>query len=197
MWTSWKPILAGTVVLAIAGSTLAIAQSCSGREGPRAWRPNVEDMRAFGEARLAALKAGLALTAEQEKSWPAFEQAAREYAKLRIDRMNAGRTPGPSRQTDPAEWMNRRATTMLETGAALKKLGEATAPLYSSLDDNQKHRFTVLSRLGRFGGERFHGRDGRRWHGGYMQRFIQRSENFEHALPEHRTMAPMHGEERL
>jgi len=35
---------------------------------------NAEDLRAFGEARLAALKAGLTLTPEQEKNdrgrWP-------------------------------------------------------------------------------------------------------------------------------
>jgi hypothetical protein len=191
----WKPILAGTVVLAIAGSTFAIAQNRPGRDGQRAWRPNVEDMRAFGEARLAGLKAGLALTAEQEKAWPAFEQAARDYIKLRIDRRSASTTPGPSRQTDPAEWMNQRATALMETGAALKKLGEATAPLYSSLDDSQKRRFAALSRLGSFGGERFRGREGRRWRRGDMQRHMQRTEHFD--FPSHRAMVPVQGEERL
>jgi zinc resistance-associated protein len=210
MYAKWKPILAGTVVLAIAGSTLAIAQSRPGREGPRMWRPSVEDMRAFGEARLAGLKAGLALTAEQEKAWPAFEQAAREFTKLRLDRMSAA--SGPARQTDPVEWMNRRATAMMETGSALKKLGDATAPLYSSLDENQKRRFDVLSRLGRFGDREFRGRDGRHGPRGMMRR----TENDEHTLPPHGmmpggmmrpgmqngmmpngTMSPMRGEERL
>ena len=46
-------------------------------------------MRAFAEARLGALKAGLMLTPEQERNWPAFEQAAREFAKQRLDRVNA------------------------------------------------------------------------------------------------------------
>ena len=123
--------------------------------------PNVEDMRAFGEARLAGLKAGLVLTPEQEKNWPAFEQAARDFGKLRADRMSAMRNATPS--DDPAERLNRRATAMMETGAAMKKLAEATEPLYKSLDDSQKRRFAMLSRLGgpRMDGHgpRFRGRD--------------------------------------
>lgn len=187
----WKPILAGTAALAIAGSTLVYAQQRPGREGPRAWRPSVEDMRAFGEARLAALKAGLALTAEQEKSWPAFEQAAREFAKLRIERMSADTAARPA---DPVERMNRRATALMETGAALKKLGEATAPLYNSLDENQKRRFAMLSRLGRLGDQEFRGRDGGPWH---RDRMMHRTEGLD-AMPRMQHMSsPVRGEEHL
>ena len=76
-------------------------------------------MRAFGEARLAALRAGLALTPEQEKNWPAFEQAARDYGKLRLDRMSAMRNAQPG--NDPVERLRQRAAAMTDTGAALKK----------------------------------------------------------------------------
>jgi zinc resistance-associated protein len=63
----WKPIAAGAAALLIAGSSVVFAQNQNrpGRDRLRDWRPSVEDMRAFGEARLAALKAGLALTPEQ------------------------------------------------------------------------------------------------------------------------------------
>src|SRR5438132_35318 len=90
----WKAIVAGTAVLAIAGTSLVYAQQRSGRDGMMMQRsqPNAEDLRAFGEARLAALKAGLLLTSEQEKNWPAFEQAARDYGKLRMDRLAALRS---------------------------------------------------------------------------------------------------------
>jgi hypothetical protein len=94
----WKAVLAGTTAIAIAGSTLVIAQPRTDRDLQRPDRDvrerpqmSVEDMRAYAEARLAALKAGLALTAEQEKHWPAFETAARELAKLRLDRITARR----------------------------------------------------------------------------------------------------------
>ena len=40
---------------------------------------------------------------------------------------------------------------MTDTGAALQKLADATDPLYKSLDDNQKRRFAMLSRMGGMG----------------------------------------------
>jgi zinc resistance-associated protein len=144
-----KTILAGTVAMLIAGSTLAHAQQRP--DGARRWMPSVEDMRAFGDARIAGLKAGLVLNAEQEKNWPAFEQAARDFQKLRVDRLSAGieaRRSGQPRTTNPAELLERRAGAMAETGTALKKLADATGPLYASLDDSQKRRFGILSRIG-------------------------------------------------
>jgi zinc resistance-associated protein len=60
----WKAIVAGTAALAIAGTSLVYAQQRGDRDGMmQGWQPNTEDMRAFGEARLAALQAGLTLTA--------------------------------------------------------------------------------------------------------------------------------------
>ena len=68
----WLPL----VVLAIAGSSFVYAQQRSGEPdfdgGPRSWQhplPSVGDVRAFADARIAALKAGLQLTPEQEKNW--------------------------------------------------------------------------------------------------------------------------------
>jgi hypothetical protein len=192
----WKPIAAGAAALLIASSSVVYAQYRQGREGPQARRPNVEDLRAYGEARLAGLKAGLALTAEQEKNWPAFEQAAREFAKLRIDRANASANTQPG-DANPADRMNQRATTLVETGNALKKLGDATGPLYNSLDESQKRRFAVLSRLGRFGGDDvrgrgdgrddFRGRDGRPGPRGFMRR----SEGSDGPMMQHPPMGPM------
>src|SRR6476659_11079547 len=112
----WKAIVAGTATLAIAGTSLVYAQQRSDRDGAQRWRPNTEDMRAFGEARLAALKAGLTLTPEQEKNWPAFEQAARDMAKQRAERISAMRNRGSSE--DPVERLRQRATALSDTGAA-------------------------------------------------------------------------------
>jgi zinc resistance-associated protein len=160
----WKAIVAGTAALAIAGTSLAVAQQ-RGRDGGERARFSTEDLRAFGEARLAALKAGLTLNADQEKNWPAFEQAARDYAKLRRDRRAAMRNAVPGE--DPVERLRQRATALSDAGAALKKLADATEPLYKSLDDSQKRRFAILGRLAGAdrgfagGGNReFRGRDG-------------------------------------
>src|SRR5262252_883808 len=167
----WKAIVAGTAALAIAGTSLVYAQQRGGRDGMMQGRQfSAEDVRAFGEARLAALKAGLMLNADQEKNWPAFEQAARDYAKLRQDRFAALRSGQAG--DDPVERLRQRATAMSETGAALKKLADATDPLYKSLDENQKRRFAILNRLAGLGRAGLRGREGRGGDG--MHRWGQR-----------------------
>src|SRR5258708_36456254 len=87
----WKAIVAGTAALAIAGTSLVYAQQRGGRDGMMMERsqPNADDLRAFGEARLAALKAGLLLPTVHEKNLPAVEHAARDYGD--------GRLGGPGR----------------------------------------------------------------------------------------------------
>jgi hypothetical protein len=170
----WKAVLAGTTALVIAGAAVAQAQpQRDGRQdGGRRFQPTIEDMRAFADARLAALRAGLTLTAEQQKHWPAFEQAARTLQKLRIDRiaaMRAARRDGQARTRDPVERMRQRAARLSETGAALKGFADAMGPLYASLDDAQKRRFAILRRMTgpRLGpGQRF--RRGPQMHGPQM-----------------------------
>src|SRR5215469_1290141 len=102
----WKAALAGTAAIAILGSSFVYAQQRGpgqfdrgfDRGGAERFRPNLDDMHAFVNARLAALHAGLGLNADQEKNWPAFEQASRELAKLRLDRLSANITARRDRQ---------------------------------------------------------------------------------------------------
>ena len=156
-----KYVLAGTTALAIAGGSLAYAQK--GPDGPKGaerWRPTAQDMAAFGDARIAALKAGLKLTPEQEKNWPAVETAMQDLAKQRSERFAA--RASADKPKDPIERMSARAEAMTQRGEALKKLADAAGPLYKSLDEGQKHRFMVLARLG---GERHGWRRGHHGHG--------------------------------
>jgi hypothetical protein len=158
-----KAVVAATAAVTIAGSTIAYAQRDERAEGARRWQPTTEDMSAFQAARLAALHAGLTLTAEQEKHWPAFEQAMRELQQLRLNRITAvreARREGRTRVTDPAERMRLRATRLSESGALLKRLADATEPLYRSLDDAQKRRFAILARTDGARGLQRRGRDG-------------------------------------
>jgi hypothetical protein len=161
----WKTVLAGTTALAIAGGSLAYAQQDQIKfERAGHWRPSAQDISAFGDARIAAVHAGLKLTAEQEKSWPAVESALRDLATQRSARFAA--RASADRPQDPIERLSLRADVMAKRGAALKKLADAAGPLYKSLDEGQKHRFVVLAHLeGRhFGGER--GAHGHRGPGG-------------------------------
>jgi LTXXQ motif family protein len=148
-----KFFLAGIAALAIAGSTVAYAQN-------RQWfhermRVSPEDRAAFADARIAAVHAGLKLTADQEKLWPAVETAARDFAKLRIDRANARMNAKPEdTQTpdDPVARLRTRAENMATTAAAMKKLADAADPLYKTLDEGQKRRLAFLTHRGGHGG---------------------------------------------
>ncbi len=100
-----KTIAAATIALTLAGAGFALAQQ-TGQPSPtregRGYRASAEDVAAFTDARIAGLKAGLKLTAEQEKNWPAVETAIRDLAKDRADRREARRggddaTAGPGR----------------------------------------------------------------------------------------------------
>ena len=155
----WKTVLAGTTVLAIAGASLAFAQQGPGAQGgpqggAQRWKPTAADVTAFGDARIAAVHAGLKLTPEQEKNWPAVESALRDLAKQRSAWFAA--RASADRPKDPVERLALRADVMTQRGAALKKLADAVGPLYKSLDEGQQHRFVALARLGgrHFGGER-------------------------------------------
>src|SRR5580692_9016509 len=155
-----KPVVVAAAALAIAGSSIVYAQQRfggPGGDGDRGqrfehhYRPSAQDMAAFTDARVAALKAGLELTPDQAKNWPPFEQAMRDMAQLRIQRIQArqAREQQNDQQaaTSPFDRLSQRADNMSKTGAALKKVADAGAPLYQSLDDSQKGRFIALARI--------------------------------------------------
>lgn len=152
-----KFTIAAIAVLSIAGSGAVYAQyHRPWMEHFRHGRMNPEDRAAFVDARIAAVHAGLKLTADQEKLWPPVEAAVRDFAKLRIDRANARMKDGPGdgdKPEDPVARLRQRAEDMGATSAALKKIADAADPLYKSLDEGQKRRLAVLTRhRGPFGG---------------------------------------------
>jgi hypothetical protein len=152
-----KFTIAAVAVLAIAGSTAVYAQHRHWGHGHM--RMSAEDRTAFADARIAAVHAGLKLNADQEKLWPPVEAAVKEFAKLRIDRanarMNAPRDDSSQKPDDPVSRLRERADTMATTAAAMKKIADAADPLYKTLDDGQKRRLAMLTRMDG-------GRD--RWH---------------------------------
>jgi hypothetical protein len=155
--------IAGIAALAIAGSTAVYAQHHRWFHGHV--RMSSEDRAAFTDARIAAVKAGLKLTPDQEKLWPPVETAVRDFAKLRIDRANARmnakpddsqdaqQKQDPQNVPDPVTRLRDRADAMAAAAAAMKRIADAADPLYKTLDDGQKRRLAILTRMeGRFGG---------------------------------------------
>jgi hypothetical protein len=143
-----KSITAGaTALMLIAGVSAYAQQPPAGTDFGRRQLFAPEDRAAFLDARIAALHAGLRLTAEQEKAWPTFEQAYRDLAGTPDNRAVGRRAEQP--QEDPVQRVRRSADALAARSAALKQYADALAPLYQSLDDGQKRRFGFLSRLER------------------------------------------------
>jgi hypothetical protein len=152
-----KPVIAAAAVFALAGSSIVYAQQrWNGPDGDGVPRfehhhhhLSAEDRAAFTDARIAALKAGLELTPDQAKNWPTFEQALRDMAQLRSQRIQAREAASQQPQTPatPFERLSQRADDLAKTSAALKRIAETGAPLYASLNDAQKERFKMLAHL--------------------------------------------------
>ena len=79
-----KMLSAGmTALVVITGSSLTYAQNPSaGHVSPHL---SAADLNALTDARVAIVKSALQLTADQEKYWPAIEEAIRARAKDNSD----------------------------------------------------------------------------------------------------------------
>jgi hypothetical protein len=159
---------AALAVLVIAGSTAVYAQYHPWvRDRMPFMRMSPEDRAAMLDARIAAVHAGLKLTADQEKLWPPVESAVRDFAKIRIDRitamMKAREDRDPQKPDDPVARLRDRADGMAASATAMRKVADAADPLYKTLDDGQKRRLSFLTHEGRFGGG-----------GGWRHRWMER-----------------------
>jgi zinc resistance-associated protein len=141
----WKALIAGTTILTIAGSTLASAQQSSPAERPHRAQLTADDIAAFTDARIAALKTALKLTPDQEKNWPAVEQSLRDISKERLARRQSRGVAG--QPVDATERLRDRADALAARAAALRRLADAEKPLYQSLDEAQKRRFAIALRF--------------------------------------------------
>ncbi|WP_341988233.1 Spy/CpxP family protein refolding chaperone [Azorhizobium sp. AG788] len=96
------------------------------------------DARAILNARLAALKAVIELTPDQEKLWPPVEAAVRDIAKNAIARRQAleAKAP-PSTFLDVLEEI---ATAEETRGKELRRFVDAARPFVASLTPAQKRR---------------------------------------------------------
>lgn len=153
-------VLASMVTAAVAVAQTAPAPGPGAGGSPGAGNPDrpgrfgrmmqmsPEDRAAFIDARIAGLKALLRLTPEQERHWPAFETALREGAAFRTQRMTERmqrwremrENRGAAQRPDPIQRLRAAADQMAARATIMKKIADAGAPLYASLDENQKRR---------------------------------------------------------
>jgi hypothetical protein len=144
-----KLILASVAIVMLAGSPFALNAYAANDPTAPAASPMMEARAALLDAHLAGLKAGLKLTADQERNWAAFEGAVRDIARSRAERRHAMREAREQwkesgARPSPIERMRMASDRLAKGSADLKMLADATSPLYSSLDDGQKRIFGVL-----------------------------------------------------
>ena len=105
-----KALILATTAAVIGGSLLAYNVYAQQQPPARSrWQPSAADVGAFANARIAAIHAGLALNADQEKLWPPVETVLKDIAKRRTERFEKFRaerqaqTPAqpPAQSTDP------------------------------------------------------------------------------------------------
>jgi hypothetical protein len=144
-----KIAIAGAAALFIAGSHFAYAQQEQEQD-----RITAADAETLSDARVNIVKSTLQLTPDQQKLWPAVEDAMRARGKDRKTRIQdakeqAGELRGKNlsevlSNRNPADFLNRRADDLAQRAADLKKLATAWSPLYQTLTDEQKHRLAHL-----------------------------------------------------
>src|SRR3954464_13771338 len=113
------------LVVGVAASSLCYAESSTdGRGSPSI---TADDVSALTDARVALVKAALQPTSEQEKYWPAIEDAIRSRAKGRQSRLQglmaraderSERNPIEAlRDRNPVEFLNRRSDALAQRAA--------------------------------------------------------------------------------
>ncbi len=137
--TAWLSVLFMSVV------PLAHAQQ-GAATGATKDLPSAEDLKAFTDARVNLVKMALKLTPEQEKYWPAIEEAIRARAAARSSRLEslASKAKGAHDFT-PTEILKERAEGLSQRSANLTKLADAWQPLYQTLDNSQKMRLRFVA----------------------------------------------------
>ena len=142
-------LLASFAVVGLASSTFALNAFAAPGDAPdMVQMQRMQERHALMlDAHLAAMKAGLKLTDEQAKNWPAFETAIRDAEKARADRWRQTRERMAERRTPLADRAHdddvRASSEIVGATHGGRRCGR---PLYDSLTDAQKRDFGPLMR---------------------------------------------------
>jgi hypothetical protein len=134
--------------LFIVGAPVAHAQQSASGPGspPESGRLSQSEFKMLTDIRVGVTKAALQLTPDQEKLWPAVEEAIRARAETRYRRLAALRERlDQPRDIDPVQLYRQRADVLADRAAGLKKLADAWQPLYQSLTPDQKTRLRLVT----------------------------------------------------
>jgi len=143
-----KKAAVAAVALLMTTSPLAYAAETSSTVGMR--QPSDAEMNKLTDMRVGIVKSALQMTPDQEKYWPAIEQAIRARAKNRqarwekVAELHESGSKEALGDLNPIDLMQRRADRLVQRAADLKKLAEAWEPLYKTLSVDQKKRMAFV-----------------------------------------------------
>jgi hypothetical protein len=166
-----RTVVAALVVSSLSAPVVALAaegdQQASRAERMQQWTADRETVL---DAKLSGMKAGLGLTADQEKLWAPFESAVKDADKSRIDAVGEMmRMRSQGERLSPVDHLEAMADRLSQGATNIKKIADAAKPLYDGLDESQKHKFGMLGRMlmperARFAMDMMHHRMGDRDH---------------------------------
>jgi hypothetical protein len=144
-----RTVVAALVVGSLSAPIIALAaegdQQASRAERMQQWTADRETVL---DAKLSGMKAGLGLTADQEKLWAPFEAAVKDAAKSRIDAIGEMmRMRSQGERLSPVDHLEAMADRLSQGATNIKKIADAAKPLYDGLDESQKHKFGMLGRM--------------------------------------------------
>jgi hypothetical protein len=142
-------LVAVLIASSLSASVVALAaegdQQASRAERMQQWAADRETML---DAKLAGMKVGLGLTADQEKLWAPFESAVKDAAKSRRDAMGEMmRMHAQGERMSPIDRLEAMSDRLSQGATNVKKIADAAKPLYDILDESQKHKFGMLGRM--------------------------------------------------
>lgn len=126
----WKAALAGALALATMGTSLAFADDF-GSDNYSQMQPRAQSADASEvNSRISQFKSALHLKVEQQRHWPRVEAVLRDLARQRnVEEASAGGF---------VQRISDRASSVVSTAGAIKRLVSAARPLINSLDQEQK-----------------------------------------------------------
>jgi len=151
-----KLVRAGFAALMLTGASFVADAQVSFAESAKD-RLTATELETLTDARIALVRGALQLTAEQEKLWPAVEEAIRNRAagrqarlasaQARADEMRGRNVIENLRNRDQSDFLRRRADALSQRSAELRRLADAWQPLYQTLTADQKQRLGVIAIL--------------------------------------------------
>jgi hypothetical protein len=124
----------------------ARAENTATQPGAERMQHWAADREMILDAKLAGMKAGLKLNADQEKLWGPFQTAVENAQKLRVAAMQDRMATGAERES-PIDRLDAVADRLSKAAANVKAVADAARPLYASLDETQKHEFVTLGHM--------------------------------------------------